>query len=265
MDTALEVTMNNGEYCLDSRVLAKRLGYEHETVVRSIQRHKPRLETKSILRQNVGKTTRDGRGRGRPETYYLLNERQCLILIGSLKKGAEAEEWHDALVDAFLQARDRARQLENQQSQTRPSLNSLWDARARLFNEKTRIPAGYWCIFNEIAHVCWGMEFRGAHLREDAVPDISVGKLWCKYARERGMDMSEAKQYLHHYPDKRGAQYANIYPNTWLGAFRDWFQGSYLKEAFPEYLHTHGLGTPAQRPALSHSPARHKALPGAKR
>lgn len=104
----------NGENRLDSRVLAAHLGYEHETVVRNIKRHQERLEAKSILRQNVGKTTSDSRGRGRPVSYYMLDERQCLILAGSLKKGIEADEWHDRLVDAFLAARNRIKELEDQ-------------------------------------------------------------------------------------------------------------------------------------------------------
>ncbi len=125
--------------------------------------------------QFEAKSTSDVRGRGRPETYYLLDKRQCLILTGSLKKGKEADEWHDQLVDAFLQARERARQLEKQplQQAPQPRINSLWENRALLFNQRTRLPAGYWCVFNEIAHVCWGMEFRGEHLQEEAVSDFS--------------------------------------------------------------------------------------------
>lgn len=42
----------------------------------------------------------------------MLDERQSLILAGSLKKGVEADEWHDRLVDAFLDARNRIRELE---------------------------------------------------------------------------------------------------------------------------------------------------------
>jgi hypothetical protein len=53
----------------------------------------------------------------------MLSERQCLILSGSLKKGVEADEWHDWLVDQFLQARARIRELE---SQPLPEINSLW-------------------------------------------------------------------------------------------------------------------------------------------
>lgn len=37
----------------------------------------------------------------------MLDQRQCLLLAGSLKKGGEALEWRGALIDGFLQARAR--------------------------------------------------------------------------------------------------------------------------------------------------------------
>jgi DNA-binding transcriptional MerR regulator len=37
----------------------------------------------------------------------MLDQRQCLLLAGSLKKRSEALEWRGALIDGFLQARAR--------------------------------------------------------------------------------------------------------------------------------------------------------------
>ncbi len=203
------------------------------------------------------KTTRDSKGRGRPETYYLLTERQCLILAGSLKRGDEALEWQDALIDAFLQARNRVRELEAQQQQaafSAPALqmNNLWQERLEGFNRETRILPGYWCIFGMVAGYCWTDEFRGAYLIDEALPDGSIGLRWCKHLRERGFDMRQIKKYPHRYPDKRGVQQANIYPNDWLGAFWTWFHGQYLKYDYPEYLRTHtrALRVPTQRQRL---------------
>src|SRR5437764_12974779 len=106
----LSIIVKDGSYLLDSRVLATRLGYEHKVILQSIRRHKARLEAKSVLLQLEAKPPRGSLG-GRPELYYLLNERQCLILAGSLKKGVEADEWLDALVDAFLRERQKAKAL----------------------------------------------------------------------------------------------------------------------------------------------------------
>lgn len=243
MSTELVIEVVDGVHRIDSRVLATRLGYEHETIVRSITRHKARLETKSVLRQFVGKPSKGSLG-GRPESYYMLDERQCLILTGNLKKGDEAEDWRERLIDAFLEARERVRQLESQQQAPVPAVNNLWERRAILFNQHTHIPDGYWCIFREIASECCWLERRGIHLREDAVPDISVGLLWMKEVRRLNLDERYIQQYPHHYPDRRGMQYANIYPNAWLGLFRDWFQSQYLRNDFRPYVQRHALQLP---------------------
>jgi hypothetical protein len=46
--------------------------------------------------------------------------------------------------------------------------------------------------------------------------------------RRVGLDETLIRHYPHRYPDQRGVQYANIYPNEWLGIFRTWFQSDYL-------------------------------------
>jgi phage regulator Rha-like protein len=104
MQESLTIVPTEGELRLDSRLLAKQLGYEYKVILQAIRRHKARLEAKSSLLQIEAVKPRETRGATR-EVYYMLNERQCLILTGSLKKGIEAEEWHDRLVDEFLQAR----------------------------------------------------------------------------------------------------------------------------------------------------------------
>ena len=103
----------DGENRIDSRVLATQLNYDHKIISQSIRRHKERLEAKSSLLHFEAVKQRESRGATR-EVYYMLDERQSLILAGSLKKGVEADEWHDRLVDAFLDARNRIRELENE-------------------------------------------------------------------------------------------------------------------------------------------------------
>jgi hypothetical protein len=131
-------------------------------------------------------------------------------------------------------------------------MNNLWQERLEGFNRETRILPGCWCIFGMVAGYCWTDEFRGAYLIDEALPDGSIGLRWCKHLRERGFDMRQIKKYPYRYPDKRGVQQANIYPNGWLGAFWTWFHGQYLKFDSPEYLRTHMRTIPA--PALKQLP-----------
>jgi phage regulator Rha-like protein len=233
--TELEITVNNGEYCLDSRVLAKRLGYEHETVVRSIRRHKDRLEAKSVVRQNVGKPLKGSLG-GRPEVYYLLNERQCLILVGSLKKGKDAEEWHDALVDAFLLAREQVRQLEKQY-QPSSSIHTLTERfRPRALENLLRVPDGYFSVMGELFKHLYNAEaLLNESLDEHAMIEISVGQRWSRYAREvLGVPDHERRKYPHLCQDNR-TEHVWAYPIRYVDLFGKWLWVVYFPEQFPAY------------------------------
>jgi hypothetical protein len=148
------------------------------------------------------------------------------------------------LVKAFREARGL---LEDQKQRT-PYINNLWEQRLDLFNRYTRIPAGYWCVFNVIAAYCWSRELHGEYLMEGSEPDVSVAMHWCTYAcEELYLDMSLIKKYPHHYPDHRRAQPANVYPNAWLGLFHDWFQRIYIPYIWLVYLKTHQRQLPGPK------------------
>ena len=113
----------------------------------------------------------------------------------------------------------------------------VWYQRLRLFEEKTQLPKGTWCMFEEIAKLMRDLEAKGVLLHDRATIDISVGKTWCHYLREKeGYNTSRFKQYPHHYPDSRGEQLANVYPFELLGTFRQWLQDTYIPEKFPKYV-----------------------------
>jgi phage regulator Rha-like protein len=245
MTHGLTIILEDSIPLADSREIAKQLGIEHRSFFRMILEYQQEVEEDfGILRFKIAEIKR----RGQPQKYVLLTENQTYAYMSYSQNTPQARACKRLLVKAFAEAREQLHQLERQQQTSLPPINHLWQKRLALFNERTRIPDGYWCVFNEIAAVCWSLEFQGAHLREDAVPDISVGQMWCKHARHLGLDLSLVRQYPHHYPDRRGVQAANIYPNAWLGAFRDWFQTHYLKHHFPAYLKAHALALPSPEP-----------------
>lgn len=244
----LVVVEVNGEWLIDSRILAARLGYPHESVVRSIKRHQDRLEKKSILRQIVGEI----KGRGQPEKYYMLDERQALIVTGSLKKGEEADEWHDKLIDAFLAARNRVKELEEQQKQ-KPCYKFNFKYQERLeLNKNIRI-YGYIPAIKFLDDI--NLQFREdvVVLTETSSPDISIGQFLAKrLPQESWYDVSKVLKPVGGSDPRKWNQ--NIvmvvyvkddylvkrevthYPIEWYAPIWHVVQTEYFPELFPKYL-----------------------------
>jgi hypothetical protein len=112
----------------------------------------------------------------------------------------------------------------------------VWYQRLTLFEQNTRLPRGKWCIFEQIAGLMRDLEAKGVLLPDTATIDISVGRAWCHWLREQGYNTDEFEQYIHHYPDRRGEQLANVYPFNLLGEFHQWLQDTYIPDKFPEYV-----------------------------
>jgi phage regulator Rha-like protein len=230
----LQIVGVNGENRIDSRLVSKSLGIQHESLMKSIVQQQAKLETLGAFRFQIG-SKEDGNTGGKQPKYALLNENQAIFISMMSSNTEQVINFKYELTVAFSAARNA---LQQQQAPD-CGLNNLWSARLRLFNDHTRIPYTHWCIFNEIAHVFWGMEFKGVKMEEKAVPDISVGKLWMKQVRTLQLDEKSILKYPHCYPDKRGKQLANIYPNAWLGEYRDWFNIQYLQQEFKQYMLKH--------------------------
>ena len=231
-----------GERRIDSRIVAKGIHVQHDNLMQTINKYRPGVEKYGILLFETGKIKK----RGRPEQYVLLNKEQFGYLLMFVRVTETVRAYREDVYDKFL-AYERIQQgmpVQPLPAPAIPAINSLWEQRLIDFNRKTHLPTGYWSVFGMVAGHCWADEFRGVHLVEEALPDGSIGKRWCQYLRSQSYDMGLIKKYLHHYPDKRGTQPANIYPNEWLGAFWTWFHGTYLTVYYPNYLKTHTLALP---------------------
>lgn len=126
-----------------------------------------------------------------------------------------------------------------------------WYQRLTLFTAKTRIPDGWWSVFEELAKMMRELESYGYVLPDVSkttgrtiAADISIGQMFCRHMRAQGHDVDgEIQKYPHFYPDGRIVS-ANIYPDKWLEPFRTWFNNvwklqrlrEYLKERDPESL-----------------------------
>jgi hypothetical protein len=170
---------------------------------------------------------------------YLWTEKGALLHAKSLNTDC-AWEAYDRLIDEYyrLVKSEPARPPEQQLP-----ANALMHQRLRLFYARTRLRAGYWCVFGEVA----SYSYYYPALAHNALPDVSVGSYWKKYVDEHPdhFDPRLIETYDHWYPDQRRKVKAYQYPNAWLGEFRSWFQQVYLIERYPHYLRSRALLDPA--------------------
>jgi len=83
-----------------------------------------------------------------------------------------------------------------------------------------KVPYGYFSILQELmVRLIGPMEARGYVLPENMVPDISEGRMFCKFLRDRhGINTDVLPTYIHDYEDGRSVP-AKAYPIDLLPAF----------------------------------------------
>lgn len=101
------------------------------------------------------------------------------------------------------------------------------------------VPYGHFSILQEMMIGLIGpMESRGYVLPENMLPDISQGRMFCKFLRdEHGLDTSALPKYRHGFEDGR-VVLANAYPNALLPAFRAHFFEVWIPERSEGYFKT---------------------------
>ncbi|MEW8105035.1 MAG: KilA-N domain-containing protein [Candidatus Thiodiazotropha endolucinida] len=97
------------------------------------------------------------------------------------------------------------------------------------------VPHGHFSILQEITfHLIAPFEQLGYTIPARMMPDISEGRMFCKYARdELGIDTDAFPTYIHRFTDGRPPVKPKAYPNDLLPAFRNVIVPQWLsKKAF---------------------------------
>ena len=214
---------------IDSRLIAERLGIQHDNFVQTVEKYKTQAEQAfgSFLFQTETKKRAVGATVVR---FYLLTEDQATFIMSLSRNTPEVVQCKLDLVVAFSKAK----------SQLKTEYNPQWFKRLVLFRSKTKIPTGWFCIFEEMSMALMAdFEDAGYSLPDKAVPDISIGKCFCKHLRSLGYDTTKGGRYVrgytHRYPDGRTPE-ANIYANEILPLYREWFTRTYKPQNLPAYL-----------------------------
>lgn len=120
-DLILQVTEQNGDLVVDSRLIAVRLNIEHESFMRTIKKYEKKIEQRfGVIRFEIGVPDSPT---GNPPKYALLNEDQATTLMTFSKNTDAVVECKLDLVAAFSEAKriiktvipvqnDRIRELE---------------------------------------------------------------------------------------------------------------------------------------------------------
>ena len=127
--------------------------------------------------------------------------------------------------------------FEWMQGNIRPQGNLPYHLRRDLLN-RSKIPNGYFSMFNEIVYsLIAPLEQLGYTLPDKLVPDISEGKIFCKWLRSiKGIDPSKFPTYEHEYGDGRKIPGVRLYPDSLLPEFRAHFNNVWLLDRAEEYF-----------------------------
>lgn len=105
------------------------------------------------------------------------------------------------------------------------------------------VPAGYFCVFNEIGGMFAALIIGGATFGTKMILDLSVGSHWGRHwaSAELGQRFGARAKFKHNYPRYfpqywSNPQEANCYPDAALPEFRRWIREVYMEVHLPAYL-----------------------------
>lgn len=119
----------------------------------------------------------------------------------------------------------------------RPGNGNLPYHLQRYIINNEQVPAGYFSILAELSIlVIAPLEKAGYRLPPEMVPDISSGRIFCKWLREqKGIDTNALPVYFHRYPDGRVVP-AKLYPDSLLADFRKHIREVWLPHHAVDYF-----------------------------
>lgn len=107
----------------------------------------------------------------------------------------------------------------------------------RYLANRSAIPPTHFSMLNEMIFALIApLEDAGYTVPDDMVPDISAGRMFCKWLRdEKGLDTDSLETYRHEFDDGR-IVYPKLYPNEVLADFRKYFHETWLQQKAKKYF-----------------------------
>jgi len=107
----------------------------------------------------------------------------------------------------------------------------------RYMANRSEIPPTHFSMLNEMIFALIApLEIAGYTIPDDMVPDISAGRMFCKWLQnKKGIDTDSLPTYRHEYGDGR-IVYPKLYPNEVLADFRKHFHKVWLPTRAEKYF-----------------------------
>lgn len=107
----------------------------------------------------------------------------------------------------------------------------------RYLKNRAKIPPTHFSMLNEIyLGLLAPLEDYGIIPPERMMPDISTGRMFSRFLREKGITPEQFPTYEHEFTDSRPTVYARLYPIEYLGEFRQYFLDVWLPERAEDYF-----------------------------
>ena len=101
-----------------------------------------------------------------------------------------------------------------------------------------KIPNGYFSMLNEIIYtIVAPLEQKGYILPAKLMPDISTGRMFSNFLRAKSIEPKGFPEYTHEFTEGgRPPVQARLYPNKYLGEFRDYMNDVWIPQRALSYF-----------------------------
>ena len=107
----------------------------------------------------------------------------------------------------------------------------------RYMKNRAKIPHTHFSMLNEIyLNLIAPLENHGFRMPDKMIPDISTGKIFSDFLRNKGIDPDKFPRYEHEFTDNRPIVYARLYPIEYLADFRKFFNEEWLPQKSVDYF-----------------------------
>lgn len=227
---------SDGELVVDSRLIAERLGIQHESFMKTVDTYETVVtEAFGGLRFEIGVPDKPT---GNPPKYVLLTEDQATLLMTFSRNTPQVVQCKVDLVASFSKAREALK---------RKQYIPYWYERMRvaLSDSQNPLQIGYFCIYREMMDFFCELENRFGYVLADLdpktgkrlIPDISIGLRFNRFLQSDDEMPSQARVEFLGSSEKVDFRQPGPRKNGWFNGGKDFDQIRMYNHVYPKSSH----------------------------